>query len=277
MARIRTVKPEFWTSEQVMEISPLARLAFIALWTFSDDNGVHPASYKTLRAEAFAGDDITADAVAGLVSEMLREGLLGDFESNGKRYWFVTGWGKHQRIDKPTYRHPVPPTESLCPGVVVEHSTNPPRALEESSPAERNGMEWNGKEAMAFVPGKPETFDVVADSPPTCPANDIVALYHELMPLNPPVKVLSETRKRAIRARWKEAALLTSKPFGYINRQEGLAAWREFFMVCAESEFLTGRAVASPGRPPFVANIDFLMSPKGFAGCLENKYHRGGA
>ena len=77
MARIRTIKPEFWTSEQVMEITPLARLAFIAMWNFSDDRGVHPASYKTLRAEAFAGDDnITADTVAGLVEEMQRERLV---------------------------------------------------------------------------------------------------------------------------------------------------------------------------------------------------------
>lgn len=275
MARIRTVKPEFWTSEQIMEITPLARLAFIALWTFSDDNGVHPASYKTLRAEAFAGDEITADVVAELVAEMLRERLLGEFESSGKRYWYVTGWAKHQRIDKPTYRHPEPPRESTCLGVFAEHSPNAPRVLDEPSPPEGNGKEGSGKEeAIASVTGKPETGALSADNQPTCPASEIVELYHELMPLNPRVKVLSEARKRAIRARWKEASLLASKPFGYSNRQEGLAAWREFFTVCAESEFLTGKAVASAGRPPFVADIDFLMSPKGFAGCLENKYHR---
>lgn len=129
-------------------------------------------------------------------------------------------------------------------------------------------------EAYASVTGKPETCEQHADSNPSCPSADIVALYHELMPLNPRVKVLNDTRKKAIRARWKEAALLTSKPFGYSNRQEGLAAWREFFEVCAESDFLTGKAPAQPGRPSFVADIDFLMSPTGFARCLENKYHR---
>jgi hypothetical protein len=49
MARIRTVKPEFWTSEQVMELSPLARLAFIGMWNFCDDAGVHTASAKRLK------------------------------------------------------------------------------------------------------------------------------------------------------------------------------------------------------------------------------------
>jgi hypothetical protein len=49
MARIRTVKPEFWTSEQVMNCSRDARLLFIGMWNFCDDGGNHPASAKTLK------------------------------------------------------------------------------------------------------------------------------------------------------------------------------------------------------------------------------------
>lgn len=107
-----------------------------------------------------------------------------------------------------------------------------------------------------------------------CPYREIVDLYHEAMPDNPRCKVLSKSRKAAIKARWTEAAKLTCKPFGYGNRHDGLKAWRAFFEVCADSDFLTGRAPATNGRPPFVADIDFLMSPNGFARTLENKYHR---
>ena len=107
-----------------------------------------------------------------------------------------------------------------------------------------------------------------------CPADAIVALYHEILPDNPRCKVLSDARRAAIRARWKEAAKLNCAPFGYSSRADGLAAWRRFFEVCAESDFLTGRAPGLPGKPPFVADIDFLMSPSGFAKTLENKYHR---
>lgn len=271
MARIRTIKPEFWTSEQVMEITPLARLAFIAMWNFADDRGVHPASHKTLRAEAFAGDDnITADTVAGLVGEMQREKLVAEFEIDGKHYWHVTGWSRHQKIDKPTYRHPEPPNEAPCRRELGEYSASAPRELAESSPPESNGVDWNGKEeATASVASKPATPDK-----PACPAEEIISLYHEAMPDNPRVRVLNDARRKTIRARWKEASALSCKPFGYSNRDEGLAAWRRFFKVCAESNFLTGRAPAQPGKPPFVADIDFLMSPAGFAKCLENKYHR---
>lgn len=110
-----------------------------------------------------------------------------------------------------------------------------------------------------------------------CPVGSLVNLYHEMMPSNPRVKTISEARKGAIRQRWREASSLTCYPFGYKTREEGLEAWRNFFGICAESEFLTGRTAAQPGKPPFIADIDFLFSPSGFAKTLENKYHRAAA
>lgn len=94
------------------------------------------------------------------------------------------------------------------------------------------------------------------------------------MPNNPRCRVLNASRRGTIKARWNEAAKLNCKPFGYATTAEGLQAWEEFFAVCSESAFLTGGAQPQPGKPPFMADIDFLFSPKGFAGCLENKYHR---
>jgi hypothetical protein len=124
--------------------------------------------------------------------------------------------------------------------------------------------------AAAAVASKPAK--VAAQQ--ACPTDELIKLYHELMPLNPQVKVINDARRKAIGARWKEAALLSCQPFGYSNKEEGIVAWRQFFEVCAASEFLTGRAQAMQGKPPFIADIDFLFSPAGFAKCLENKYHR---
>lgn len=110
-----------------------------------------------------------------------------------------------------------------------------------------------------------------------CPADRLIHAYHELMPENPRVKVLNDARRRSITARWREAARLDCKPFGYSTVADGIAAWRAFFEVCARSDFLTGKSKPQPGKPPFVADIDFLMSPSGFSKCLENKYHRDAA
>lgn len=107
-----------------------------------------------------------------------------------------------------------------------------------------------------------------------CPVEKIVEAYHEAMPLNPACKVLNDSRKRSIRQRWREASKMQAQPFGYSTQADGLAAWRRFFEVCAESDFLTGRVPGRNGAPSFLADVDFLFSPSGFAKCLENKYHR---
>lgn len=110
-----------------------------------------------------------------------------------------------------------------------------------------------------------------------CPVSRIVELYHSCMPNNPKCKVLDQKRTTAIRARWKQASVLTCSPFGYSTVSDGLEAWKKFFEVCAESKFLTGQSQPQSGKPPFIADIDFLFSPSGFAKCLENKYHRDAA
>ena len=114
MARIRTIKPEFWTSEQIMECSAMARLLFIGIWNFCDDAGNHPMSPKTIKALVFPGDDITALAVEGLLAELVSNRLITIYEAASKQYLHVNGW-HHQKIDRPTVKHPefVEPSPSV--------------------------------------------------------------------------------------------------------------------------------------------------------------------
>ena len=124
MARIRTVKPEFWTAEQVLECSPLARLLFIGMWNFCDDKGVHPASYKTLKAEVMPADDITVAEVKALIEELKKNELLGEFISDNRKWWYVTGWN-HQLINRPTpSRYPSPPRQAPLPEAAASHSVD---------------------------------------------------------------------------------------------------------------------------------------------------------
>lgn len=127
MSRIRTTKPEFWTSEQIMECSLTARLLFIGMWNFCDDGGNHPASVRTLRAEVFPGDSLTDEDVQHLVDQLLAQALIIPYEADVKRFWHVTGW-RHQKIDKPTFKYPTPPSivelsSSNQGSVVISSST----------------------------------------------------------------------------------------------------------------------------------------------------------
>lgn len=108
MARSRLLKPEFHTSPQVAKCSHSARLAFIGTFNFCDDNGVHVASISRLRMEVFAHDECSDAEVREWVLELLHVGLITLYLVGDEAYWLVTGWGRHQKIDKPTYRHPLP-------------------------------------------------------------------------------------------------------------------------------------------------------------------------
>lgn len=100
MPRIRTIKPEFWTSAQVLECSPTARLLFIGLWNFADDCGRHVDNPKQVKAEIFPADDILSEDIRGMLDELERNKLIFRYTVDDVDILQVTGW-KHQRIDKP--------------------------------------------------------------------------------------------------------------------------------------------------------------------------------
>lgn len=108
MARIRSIKPQFWTSEQIAECSPNARLTFIGMWNFCDDYGVHPASPARLKMEVFPADAFTKEDISSWMQELISQGLVIEYEAGNALYWLVTGWHKHQKIDSPTGQYPMP-------------------------------------------------------------------------------------------------------------------------------------------------------------------------
>lgn len=94
-----------------------------------------------------------------------------------------------------------------------------------------------------------------------CPQQEIVALYHEILPANPRMKVWDGARADALRARWREDA-----------KRQNLDYWRRFFKHVAASPFLTGRTEGSNGRP-FLPGLDWLVKSANFAKVIENRYH----
>lgn len=57
MARIRTIKPEFWQHPKVMRVSRDARLLFLGLLNEVDDEGRMRWSAKRVAGVVFPGDE----------------------------------------------------------------------------------------------------------------------------------------------------------------------------------------------------------------------------
>ena len=107
MARIRTVKPEFWTDEKVVECSISARLLFIGLFNFADDKGCLERSPKRIKMQVFPADTIDCEP---LIMELIAHGLLTEYSVNGSHYLQIPGFLKHQKINRPSNSNiPLPP------------------------------------------------------------------------------------------------------------------------------------------------------------------------
>lgn len=94
MARIRTIKPDFFTNEQVASLPFHWRLLFVGLWTQADREGRLEDRPLRLKAELFAYDDL--DVKDGLES-LHRVGLISRYEANGIKVIMITNFVKHQR------------------------------------------------------------------------------------------------------------------------------------------------------------------------------------
>jgi hypothetical protein len=134
MARIRSIKPEFWTSEQIMGLNPLTRLLFIGMWNFADDYGRMPYAPATIKAQVLPGDTMELQLIRNMLTELSSAGLILLYTAKGREYIEITGWS-HQKIDrphKPKYPSPVidePETIDEQEQTVDESSTNMQRTL----------------------------------------------------------------------------------------------------------------------------------------------------
>lgn len=111
-ARIRTIKPEFWQSENVARCSLLARLLFLGLVSNADDDGRLRGAPAIVRATVFPYDEITLDEVSRALDELSTRALAVLYTVDGDHYIALPGWHKHQRIDRPS-KSTLPPPPAI--------------------------------------------------------------------------------------------------------------------------------------------------------------------
>lgn len=110
MARIRTIKPEFFTSEDVVALSPLARLLYIATWLEADREGRLAWKPATLKMRYFPADACDMAAIAG---ELVAQGLAVPY---GDGLAYLPGFVKHQVINNRENPSKLPaPVIDACP------------------------------------------------------------------------------------------------------------------------------------------------------------------
>lgn len=212
MARIRSIKPEFWDDELVASLSRDARLLFIATWNLADDAGRLRWSAPYVKAKVFAYDeDLDVKAVGELMFELERSGRVQPYvvtETITQTFALVVNFPRHQRINRAQESSlPPPPPDGpgngRSPTSLTEHSVNEQCAgIDEPVQAQlpdtdHSLAEGKGREGKGAGKGS-----VCAPAPPPRPDVESVCVH-----LRDRI-VSNGSRRPEITNGWREAARL---------------------------------------------------------------------
>jgi len=110
----------------------------------------------------------------------------------------------------------------------------------------------------------PEAVPKVNGRIPDCPHQQIIALYHEILPEMPRVKIWEGARPKNLAARWKQ--VFTHKKIA--SPEQGVEYFRKLFTYIRGSPFLMGQTAK-----PFRCNLGWIVTADNYRKIVEENYH----
>ena len=185
--RIRSIKPEFWRSDDIDALSIPDRLLFIGLWSYVDDNGVGVFSVKDIVGDLFAGDMLrdsneTLIRVKEGLKELSEHGLIEIYTHDGRTYLAIANWDRHQRVPNPNKtRYPRPSADSETPLVLFNESLIRPH----ESLRTGTGEQGNRGTGEQIPPKAPQGGRSEPDHGRPTPSPDPIPEYEQIMSIYP--------------------------------------------------------------------------------------------
>jgi hypothetical protein len=100
MARIRTIKPEFWEDEKISSLPISCRLFYIGTWSFADDNGVVRGNPAVLKSKIFPYDDnLRVNEVLKWLDALVEARMLVPISYKNESYYVIRTFRSHQKFD----------------------------------------------------------------------------------------------------------------------------------------------------------------------------------
>lgn len=134
MARIRTIKPEFFRHEGLYDAEretglPL-RIAFAGLWTAADKAGRFEWRPRQLKLDCLPHDDVDFSRV---LDALATRGFIVKYTSGGEEYGYIPSWRSHQVINNRETESKIPE-----PNKIKNIPTRQPRVDDASATRQGN-------------------------------------------------------------------------------------------------------------------------------------------
>lgn len=246
MARIRTIKPEFFFHDELFELESETglpvRLAFIALWTQCDREGRFKWRPKVLKAACLPFDDVDFSRV---LDALTTRDFIRHYTVEGEEFGIIPTFLKHQVINHRESESNIPSPE------LADTSTRAPRVpdacptREGHARGERKGKEGKGKEGVLVVDADASPHVAVATM--TTAKVDVSASQQEVVDAwnkvaseegFVTVRQVTSDRQRALKARladphwdWRQALeLIRGSPWCHGHNPSNWRATFDFFI-----------------------------------------------
>lgn len=217
MARIRTLKPTIWESEQVAGLPAEVQILFIGLITQADDEGRQKGSPQLIRSKVFPYSDHSLQKIREWLQRLVEAGLIYWYKVGGKEFIELPTWHDHQRVSHAT--------ESVLPSHSEADSADAPEPLRNDSGITASGRERKGREEEGK--GRESEIEPIPDAP-------LSVLLADLIEAN------GASRPR-IGKKWADAErLMLDRDKRDPAQAEKLLRW------CQKDEFWRGNILSMP-------------------------------
>lgn len=150
MARIRTVKPEFFLDEDLAELPYVVRLFYVGLWCLADREGRMEDRPRFIKTQIFPYDDENPESLLETLAAPKKtrpEPFILRYEVDGRKYIQILRFSEHQRPHHTEHPSVIPPPK----GGALTVST-PSTDVKVPTGREGKGRERKGKDDEPTTP-----------------------------------------------------------------------------------------------------------------------------
>jgi hypothetical protein len=291
MARARNIKPAFFKNADLVETSFETRLLFAGLWTLADREGRLLDRPKQIKMELFPADNVDVDACLNSLFEF---GFIDRYIADGKRVIQIINFSKHQIPHGKEADSQLPDEHGVYTvhernksGLVTgnfstytsqaqckhsastvpeqcEHPLNPESPI--LNPEIKNLLSESGDSNSLPAETKTDNVVKIDSAKPQIPYQQIIDAYHEALPELPAVRLQTESRRKAIKARWMQM-LNSDRGDGtlrYTDTESGIRWWTQYFNHVRHNSHWLG-----DNDRGWTADFDWLLNLNNFTKVLE--------
>lgn len=196
MARIRTIKPEFWGDEKLSLLDPLTRLVYLGLISQADDAGRLVDNVKHLDGMLFPSTDDTCRESLEILARLSR--ILRYVAPSGQHLIQIVNW-RHQKIAHPSeYVLPAPAADDFSQAVGTQGDT---ASLAQVSRGLRESRVRVSRDARDSI--STSTNDQQRRLAPRAMTSEEQAVFDHFLQLHPKRRMSEQKARRIIGARLK--------------------------------------------------------------------------